>query len=78
MEGLNERDRPDPAKQWHEFRDHFITNSLLAIMRDIAYPATNDQVLYVIRQHHKHQHEMYLEKMQSARHERQKKKKKKE
>ncbi|CAG8764824.1 11511_t:CDS:1, partial [Dentiscutata heterogama] len=40
---LNEEDRPDSARQWHEFSDNFITNSLPVIMHNITYHASNKQ-----------------------------------
>jgi len=74
VENLSEQDQPDPKKKWKEIREQFLSGPFLTIKRDVArYHAHNCQILRPIRQFHRHQREMYLEKLDKKRNERAKK-----
>jgi hypothetical protein len=76
LDGLEKRDQPDPAKKWHEFEDDFLDNAFPIVKSGIAkYHASDNEVLRIIRERHRHQHELYLEKQDPERYDRSKKRK---
>jgi hypothetical protein len=72
---LDSQDQLNPARKGKKIRNKFLSGPFWIIKRDVAkYHAEDSQIIWMIREHHRHQREKHLERLSPDRHERVKKK----
>ena len=72
---MDSQDQPNLAQKWKKIRNKFLSGPFRIVKRDVAkYHAEDRQIIRMIREHHRHQREKHLERLLPDRHERVKKK----